>query len=165
MKLYTRLIDSGVFIFWESDEGNTSYTLKIRIFNGDNEIELVNLDISKGQNYYSFDRVGSGDYEIELNGYIDERLYQTETKKIKIISSVQKNEEQTDRIINCIANLFNKLSSIESDISNIGSDISHVDSVLDCLFNEVRSIESAHTDPETIIEIRKRVDHYNKYGY
>ena len=92
MKLYTRLIDSGVFIFWESDEGNTSYTLKVKILNGVNKIELVNLDINKGQNYYSFDRVGSGEYEIELNGYKDERLYQTETKKIKIISSVQKND-------------------------------------------------------------------------
>ena len=81
MKLYTRLIDSGAFVFWNSDEGNTHYTLKIRILNGEDKIELVNMDISKGQNYYSFDRLGSGDYEIELNGYMDDRLYQTETKK------------------------------------------------------------------------------------
>lgn len=144
MKLYTRLIDSGAFIFWESDGENTSYILKIRILNGDNKIELVNLDIKKGQNYYSFDRVGSGDYEIELNGYKDERLYQTETKKIKIISSVQKNEEQTDRIIACLANIFSKLS--------------YTDGVICDLYNSLN-------DPEYLAKLKNSIEHHYRDRY
>ena len=146
MKLYTRLIDSGVFVFWESDEGNTSYNLKIRILNGDDKIELVNLDIKKGQNYFSFERVGSGDYEIELHGYKDERLYQTETKKIKIISSVQKSEEQTDRIIACLASIFSKLSSLESDAS-------HTDGVICDIYNSLN-------DPEYLAKLKNNIEYH-----
>ena len=151
MKLYTRLIDSGAFVFWESDEGNTSYTLKIRILNGNDKIELVNLDIQQGQNYYSFDRVGSGDYEIELNGYRGEHLYQTETKKIKIISSVQKNEEQTDRIIACLTNIFNKLSSVKDDTVYIESAMSDLNSAMFDLNNLLN-------DPEHLARLKHSVE-------
>lgn len=151
MKLYTRLIDSGAFIFWESDEGNTSYTLKIRIFNGDHKIELVNLDINKGQNYYSFDRVGSGDYEIELNGYKDDRLYQTETKKIKIISSVQKNTEQTDRIVAYLEDMLDKLSAI--DINTINTNGAIWD-----LYNSLR-------DPEHLAQLKDKIEYFYRNMY
>ena len=126
MKLYTRLIEEGVFIFWSGDEGNTSYNLKIRIAVGDDKVELLNLNVPKGQNYYSFDKVGSGDYEIELNGYKENRIYQTETKKIKIVSSVQKAEEQTDKILACISSAVDKLSSIEDSMSSIDNDVSKI---------------------------------------
>ena len=159
MKLYTRLIDSGAFIFWSSDEGNTYYILKIRILNGEDKIELVNLDINKGQNYYSFDRVGSGDYEVELNGYIDGSLYQTETKKIKIISSVQKSEEQVDKLLAYISNIYDELLSIESGTSNIVS-------LLEDLHNDVYRILKAQTDPYTIVENRRKLDeYYEKFVY
>ena len=151
MKLYTRLIDSGAFIFWGSDEGNTHYTLKIRILNGEDKIELVNMDINKGQNYYSFGRVGSGDYEVELNGYIDGRLYQTETKNIKIISAVQKSEEQIDKLLACMSNIYDELLSIESNVS-----------ILQDLHNNVHRILKAQTDPYTIVENRRKLDEYYK---
>ena len=179
MKLYTRLIDSGVFVFWGSDEGNTSYNLKIRVLIGDDKIELVNLDMNKGENYYSFDRVGSGDYEIELNGYKDEHLYQTETKKITIISSVQKNEEQTDRIIasvqkteeqtdkiiTCFLHIFEKLSSIENNTAHTDAVMNQLNDNVCILYNQIRTIADAHTDPKTIVEIRKSIHHYEQYGY
>jgi len=60
MKLFTRLIESGVFIFWSDDENDTIFNLKIRITVGDKKIILVDMNPAVGQNYYSFDRVGSG---------------------------------------------------------------------------------------------------------
>ena len=137
MKLYTRLIEEGVFIFWNSDEGNTSYNLKIRIAVGDDKVELVHLTMPKGQNYYSFDKIGSGDYEIELNGYKENRIYQTETKKIKIVSSVQKEQEQTDKIMTAISEMNEILSSMKSELSFIESNTSDISSL------------TALTDPET----------------
>ena len=77
MKLFTRLIDSGVFVFWSEEEGDATFNLKIRIAVGDEKITLVDLNPSMGQNYYSFDRVGSGDYEIELNAFRNNVLYHT----------------------------------------------------------------------------------------
>ena len=117
MKLYTRLIEEGVFIFWSGDEGNTSYNLKIRIAVGDDKVELLNLNVLKGQNYYSFDKIGSGDYEIELTGYKDNRICQTEIKKAKIVSSVQRMQEQTDKITASIAKIVDELSTISHDTS------------------------------------------------
>jgi hypothetical protein len=116
MKLYTRLINEGVFIFWNPDEGNTSYSLKIKIAVGDDKVELVNLETRKGENYYSFSGIGSGDYEIELNGFKDNRLYQTETKKIKIVSSVQKEQEQADKSLAWMSKMYDKLSSIDDNL-------------------------------------------------
>ena len=145
MKLYTRLIEAGVFIFWNPDEGNNRYILKIRIFNGDNKIELVNLDIPQGQNYFSFDRVGSGDYEIELNGYKTDRLYQTEIKKIKIVSSIQKSEEQTDKVLAFMSHILDKLSSIRNDTSELYDSLS---------------------DPEYLANLKNKIEYYrNLYHY
>lgn len=125
MKLYTRLINEGVFIFWNPDEGNTSYKLKIKIVVGDDKIELVNLDTNKGENYYSFNGIGSGDYEIELNGFKDNHLYQTETKKIKIVSSVQKEQEQADKILASITDMSDKLSSIDGNLLWLYLEVAH----------------------------------------
>jgi hypothetical protein len=137
MKLYTRLINEGVFVFWNPDEGNTSYKLKIKIVVGDDKIELVNLDINKGENYYSFSGIGSGDYEIELIGFKDNRSYQNETKKIKIVSSVQKEQEQADKIMAAISEMNEILSSMKSKLSFIESNTSDISSL------------TALTDPET----------------
>lgn len=134
MKLYTRLINEGVFVFWNPDEGNTSYKLKIKIVVGDDKIELVNLDIGKGENYYSFNGIGSGDYEIELNGFKDGSFYQTETKKIKIASSVQKEQEQTEKIMAAISELDNTVALVGSRLSSIeslASDISRIAALTD----------------------------------
>ena len=153
MKLYTRLIEEGIFIFWNSDEGNTSYNLKIRIAVGDDKVELANFDMPRGQNYYSFDKVGSGDYEIELNGYKENCIYQTETKKIKIVSSVQKEQEQTDKIMTAISEMDELLFSIKSKLSFIEIHTSNISSL------------TALTDPEKAYEFITEVyDWYNRRG-
>ena len=155
MKLYTRLIEEGIFIFWNSDEGNTSYNLKIRIAVGDDKVELVHLDMPKGQNYYSFDKIGSGDYEIELNGFKDNRLYQTESKKIKIVSSVQKEQEQADKILDCLSDMQKELTVINKALTLINKNLIY------CL----EPIEDVLTDPEKICDLRYRVHRYEKTNY
>lgn len=146
MKLYTRLIEEGIFIFWNSDEGNTSYNLKIRIAVGDDKVELVHLAMPKGQNYYSFDKIGSGDYEIELNGYKENRIYQTETKKIKIVSSVQKEQEQADKISVCMSDIQDMLRLLNNNMCH-----------------DLTRIVDALTDPETIVRLRRKVAKEEEY--
>ena len=99
MKLYTRLIDEGVFVFWNSDGDDTTLNLKIRITVGDEKVTLVDYNPIPGQNYYSLNHVGLGDYEVELNGYRGGQLYQTEVKKIQILGSIQKTEEYMSKIL------------------------------------------------------------------
>ena len=151
MKLYTRLIDAGTFIFWNSDGPDTSFNLKISIIVGEDKVILVDTTPDVDKNYYVFDRVGSGDYEVELNAYKGEKLYQTETKKFKIISSTQKSEENFQTLID-------ELSSIRSSINNIDSNI--ID-----LYNLVLNFKNDLTDPETIVEIRRRVERIEERGW
>ena len=153
MKLYTRLIEEGVFIFWNSDEGNTSYNLKIRIAVGDDKVELLNLNVPKGQNYYSFDKIGSGDYEIELTGYKDNRICQTEIKKIKVVSSAQK-----------ITEIIDKLSSLETEIKENITDWDHR-FAFSGLCDEVSQINDALTNPQTIVRLRKKVADEEEWGW
>lgn len=144
MKLYTRLIDAGTFIFWHSDGPDTSFNLKISIIVGEDKVVLVDVTPEADKNYYVFDRVGSGDYVVELNAYRGEKLYQTETKNIKIISSTQKSEENFQALIN-------ELRSIRVSIQNTNSNI--ID-----LYNLVLNLNTALTDPRTIVDIRERVN-------
>ena len=87
MKLYTRLISEGIFIFWSSEKMDSTFNLKIKTVEGNEKITLLDITPEKGKNCYSFDGIGSGDYEIELNGYQNNRLYQTATQKMKFNSS------------------------------------------------------------------------------
>jgi len=155
MKLFTRLIESGVFIFWSDDENDTIFNLKIRITVGDKKIILVDMNPAVGQNYYSFDRVGSGEYEIELNGFRNNTLYQTEIKNIKIISSVERGVENFQSLLDSLAALNNGISSIDNSISNIDTNI--ID-----LYNLLLKVEEALTDPRTIMNIRREVKEYER---
>lgn len=83
MKLYTRLISEGIFIFWSSEKMDSTFNLKIKTVEGNEKITLLDITPEKGKNCYSFNDIGSGDYEIELNGYQNNRLYQTATQKMK----------------------------------------------------------------------------------
>ena len=87
MKLYTRLISEGIFIFWSSEKMDSTFNLKIKTVEGNEKITLLDITPEKGKNCYSFNDIGSGDYEIELNGYQNNRLYQTATQKMKFNSS------------------------------------------------------------------------------
>ena len=139
MKLFTRLINEGVFVFWSTDEGATIFNLKISAIVANEKINIVDVRSKIGENYYSFDRIGSGEYEIMLDAYKGDKLYQTEVKNIKIISSVQKSEENMSKIIDCVSLIKSQLVDIKRSIVEI---------------------ESAQTDAHRILEIEKEV----KYG-
>ena len=66
---------------------DSTFNLKIKTVEGNEKITLLDITPEKGKNCYSFDGIGSGDYEIELNGYQNNRLYQTATQKMKFNSS------------------------------------------------------------------------------
>ena len=139
MKLFTRLINEGVFIFWSSDEGATAFNLKISAIVGGERINIVSITPKSGENYYSFDRIGSGEYEIAVDAYKGDKLYQTEVKNVKIISSVQKSEENVSEIIDSIATIKSQLVNIKQNVAEI---------------------KAATTDGQKISEIRKEADYY-----
>ena len=149
MKLYTRLIESGLFIFWSEDEKSATFNLKIRIAVGDKKVTLVDMSPTIGQNYYTFDRVGSGEYEIELNAFENDKLYQTEMKNIKINSPVERAAENFHTLLGGLAEINENISSIERNTSNTDSNI--ID-----LYNLLLEIKNALTDPRTIVNIERQ---------
>ena len=110
MNLFTRLIEEGIFIFWSDDNPNNTYNLKISLFNGDTKVLLINKEFDKDTHYFSISPLGSGDYEIELNGYSGGKLFQTETKKVSLKSSSQKTLELLEAI-NGIRNTIDTYST------------------------------------------------------
>jgi hypothetical protein len=149
MKLYTRLIESGIFIFWSEDEKSATFNLKIRIAVGDKKVTLVDMSPTIGQNYYTFDRVGSGEYEIELNAFENDKLYQTEMKNIKINSPVERAAEN-------FHTLLGGLAEINENIKNIQFDTSRTKNNIIDLYNLVLEIKNVLTDPRTIVSIERQ---------
>ena len=149
MKLYTRLIESGIFIFWNEDEKNATFNLKIKIVVGNEKVTLVDITSTIGQNYYTFDRVGSGEYEIELNAFENDKLYQTEMKNIKVNSPVERAAENFHTLLGGLAEINANISSVERNTSNTDSN------VID-LYNLLLKIKDALTDPRTIVSIERQ---------
>ena len=114
MQLYTRLINEGIFIFW-NDENVHDYNLKISIFNGDKKIKILDTIVSKDQCFYTLKNIGSGEYEIELNSFKDDMLIQTEVKKVKLVSSSEG-----------IVNLLDKLAEIDDKIFSMSLTLTEV---------------------------------------
>lgn len=147
MKLFTRLIDSGVFVFWSSDGDGTSYALKVNIIASGQKVNILSYNPPQGQSFYTLANIGSGDYEFELNGYKDGRLYQTETKTVKYVASAQREEENLQRIEKYLGALYSSLSTIQSDV--------------DMLETNIRSLKEEFTDAysmaEFICKVRKNI--------
>jgi hypothetical protein len=159
MKLYTRLIDSGAFICWNPDEGDTSYRLKIKVLMGNDEVELLDFETVKGQNYFSFDRVGTGDYIIELHGYRGDRLYQTETKKIKIVSSVMKTEEYIGQILGALSEMQSALSNKTDEyMEKIIESLSQIYDKLVKTDSDLYSLSTFLHDYEALGELKYRLN-------
>ena len=158
MKLFTRLIDAGVFIFWSLDGEDATVNLKIKISAGDEKITLIDIKPEVGQNCYSLDRVGSGDYEIELNAYKNGVLCQTETKNIKIISSTQKNEEN-------MQTLLGGMGSLKSGMITINDNMVAIYNLLVKMNSDIGKINNVLTDPKTMKDVEKRIKHYAEFGW
>ena len=138
MQLYTRLINEGIFIFW-NDENGDEYNLRISIFNGTNKIKILDTKISRGQYFYTLKNIGSGEYEIELNSYKSEKLIQTEVKKVKLASS----SEETVRILDKLTEVCDKLDNISSTIDDELSGLS----ILSSIYDRVDDIKDCIEDP------------------
>ena len=123
MKLFTRLIDSGIFIFWSTDGADTLYRLKINVLTSGLNVNILNFVPPDGQAFYSFGGIGSGDYEIVLDGFKGERLYQTETKLVKFVASAQRAEENLQRLERNLNSLSLDLSSIDRELSELASQL------------------------------------------
>ena len=104
---------------------------------------------SIGQNYYTLDRVGSGEYEIELNAFENDKLYQTELKNIKISSPVERAAEN-------FHTLLGGLAEINENIKNIQFDTSRTKNNIIDLYDLVLEIKNALTDPRTIVSIERQ---------
>ena len=116
MEVYMRLIEEGVFVFWNDESEAHTYNLKISIFVGEKKVTILNKNFESGERYFSLNKIGAGDYEIELNGYEGTRLFQTEVKKCNIKSISQQNSE-----------LLEKLESISNSIDNVYYAVNNID--------------------------------------
>ena len=126
MELYTRMIDEGIFVFWE-DQDDHQYELSAYIQNKDKKIRLIHTKIEQGRNCYSLTHLGSGNYEVELNVYRDNRLVETVSKKAVLASTSQRATE-----------LLDKLEAIANRIDAVGYTISSIDiSSLDDLYKSL----------------------------
>lgn len=98
MEVYMRLIEEGVFVFWNDESDAHTYDLKISIFVGEKKVPIVHKKFDSSERYFSLTGIGAGDYEIELNGYEDTRLFQTEVKKCNIKSVSQQHAEMMEKV-------------------------------------------------------------------
>ena len=60
MELYNRLINEGVFVFWNDDAKNDKYILKIYFVQEGKNIELFSEIIPGNRHCFSADKLGSG---------------------------------------------------------------------------------------------------------
>ena len=149
MKLFTRLLDSGMFVFWKTDGDDTSVNLKISLTANGEKITLIDIIPKKGENFYSFDRIGSGDYEIELNGFKNGKLYQTESKAIKFVGTVQRSETNLEMIAQNLRAIIEEQKSFNLMAIHI--------------LDELKEFKEKRTDPYKIARITKETNKHLSY--
>ena len=118
MELYNRLINEGVFIFWEDDKKSDSYLLKLYIFQSEKKVELFSEEIPGNRHCFSADKLGSGDYQIELNSFKNGKVIETIEKKVNMSSSIQKLVELKDSI----ESVRSAVNSIDINIDTSSAD-------------------------------------------
>ena len=146
MELYMRLIEEGVFVFW-NDEGEHAYDLTISIFVGDKKMPIVRKRFEGGERSFSLSKIGAGDYEIELKGYEGDRLFQTEKKKCIIKSTSQQNAE-----------IIEKLDSIEGSIDDLYDGINCTQGNLQGICNWISKCEQILNRPDNNLDARRWAD-------
>ena len=108
MKIYNRLINEGLSCFWEDDKECDKYILKLYIYQNNKKLELLSTEIPNNIHFYSIDKLGSGDYQIEVSSYKEGKLIESSEKKINLTSTIQK-----------MAELVESFSELEQSISKI----------------------------------------------
>ena len=137
---------------------DSTFNLKIKTVEGNEKITLLDITPEKGKNCYSFDGIGSGDYEIELNGYQNNRLYQTATQKIKFNSSRE-----------YVSTMAMGLASMAKAVGAIYTMTKQISDMEEQNVNLVSNIESALCDAFRIVQIEDEVAkeraHKRTYGF
>ena len=159
MDLYLRLLDEGLFAFWNDNDEKHTYTLTISLYNGGVKIPIVKKSLEAGVRYFSLSPLGSGEYEIELNGYDGDRLFQTEVKKSTLKSSSQKTQELMDTL----KNITSSIENVDMSISGIIRETSLVSSALDNIESMLRSPNNL--DISVYARIIKNIKDWMKFGY
>ncbi len=104
MKLYNRLLTEGIFLFWEDDKKNDYYVIDFYVKLQDKNIKIKEERVEGNIRCYSIDKIGGGDYYIELTSYKNDKEIEKDNKTVKLASmSAQINEllELNRDIKNC----------------------------------------------------------------
>ena len=121
MELYNRLINEGVFIFWADASKNDNYTIKLYLCMGEKKIELLEEKIPGNRHSCSLDKLGSGEYLIELHAFKNGKLTETLEKKVNLSSSIQKLaelKEELEEVKNMLTYVHND-TSVLREIRNL----------------------------------------------
>ncbi len=120
MKLYNRLINEGIFIFWEDENENSKYILNLFFIMDNKKVKLLTKEMDNQCHYFSIDKIGSGEYLIELNAYVKETLKKTVEKKVNLTSVMQNFSVELQKINESIGSLETEINNVNCLIRNIG---------------------------------------------
>ena len=116
MKLYNRLLTEGIFLFWEDDKKNDYYVIDFYVKLQDKNIKIKEEKVEGNIRSYSIDKIGGGDYYIELTSYKNDKEIEKDNKAVKLASmSAQINEllELTRTIKADDTFIYNAIESIK----------------------------------------------------
>ena len=116
MKLYNRLLTEGIFLFWEDDKKNDYYVIDFYVKLQDKNIKIKEEKVEGNIRSYSIDKIGGGDYYIELTSYKNDKEIEKDNKPVKLASmSAQINEllELTRTIKADDTFIYNAIESIK----------------------------------------------------
>lgn len=130
MKIYNRLINEGISCFWEDENESDKYIFKLNIFQNNKKVELLITELPGNIHFYSIDKLGSGDYQIEVSSYKSGKLVETSEKKINLTSTIQKMAElvesfsELEQSISKIEKIINEgIKSLKNEISSASGNI------------------------------------------
>ena len=136
MELYNRLINEGVFIFWSDLEHSDKYTVKLYIFVGEKKIALFEEELPGNRHSFSVDKLGSGDYLIEVHSFKNGRLKETVDKKVNLSSTIQKLAELKD----AIEEITLSMESIKDEVEGVRLEVSHLNTCTSSSFEDILDI-------------------------
>ena len=158
MKLHTRLIPDGMFIFWDAEGEDLSYDLSIYYVVDEEGFLLVNHTPEPGIHCYSFDRIGAGKYLVQLDGYDNGQLMYNDEKLVTVASSMQKTEELMESLIEQMQEIdasLGRLNYIAATLDNIES---YTEQLRNCVGNPKTRVEIEYEANKEYQRLVKRYD-------
>ncbi len=148
MKLYDRLLMEGIFLFWEDDEKVDYYIIDCYINNLGRNIKIKSEKIEGKLRCYSLDKIGYGEYYVEISSYknndkIDfvERKIILESSNVKISEINELFSEFYDKVKITFDYLDQQLESIEKVLEKILEEGEYIANIIDCIDRGIDMIE------------------------